>query len=242
MKYLKGLFVNAWKIYFFLVVLLSLILLYPLYFILLRKEAYFGAGFRLIRVHARFILIMIGVIPKRIGTPPPNNQSYIYCPNHSSYLDILLLYACMPNYFVFLGKKELGEVPVFNIFFKRMNILIDRSNPKASHNSIMRVLKLMGKGGSVVIFPEGTIPISAPEMKAFKNGAFRVALECKAPIVPISFPNNANLLEDSWSFFAKAGPGRARMLIHDAINLDELGEQDLISLREKTREIIQSGL
>lgn len=243
MKVLKGILGNIYKVYFFLVVAISLILLYPAYFILLNKEKYFQSGFKLVRFQARLILFLVGVRYEVHGKiSNDQNISYIICPNHSSYLDILMLYAVFPHYFVFLGKKELGSIPIFNIFFKRMNILVDRANPKAAHTSIVKACERMAKGDNVVIFPEGTIPPTAPKMKAFKNGAFRVALQLKIPIVPVSFVNHVELLEDKFTFFAKCRPGKSRVYIHEPIYINERAPQDLVALREHCKQIIASKL
>jgi len=243
MNWLKGIVGYLWKIYFLLVVMITLLLLYPAYLILLQNERYFPLGFRLIRFQAKLILLLIGIRREVEGDIPNDlSTSYIICPNHSSYLDILMLYAALPNYFIFLGKKELGSVPIFNIFFKRMNIPIDRSNAKAAHSSIMKACEEMGKGHNVVIFPEGTIPETVPEMKAFKNGAFRVALQLNIPIVPVTFSNNYLLLEDNWKFGARSKPGKSNVFIHKPILIDEDQPQDLVSLREATKKIIASKI
>ena len=49
----------------------------------------------------------------------PFNQSYIICPNHKSYLDIVLMYLIIPHDFAFIGKSELLRWPVIRFFFKR---------------------------------------------------------------------------------------------------------------------------
>lgn len=205
-------------------------------------EPYFDFGFKVVKRQSRFLLFMAGIRPQVIGTIPMDGRTYILCPNHTSYIDILILYAVYPHYIIFLGKKELGKVPLLNIFFKRMNILIDRVNAKASHESINQVVKEMKKGRSVVIFPEGTISKIAPTMRPFKNGAFRVALENKIPIIPISFPKNFALLEDSFKWTAKCGPGKAPVVIHAPVEVEAYKQKDLIPLREEVREIILSKL
>ncbi len=243
MKWIKGLLGYIWKIYFFLVVLLTIVLLYPIFFILLQNEKYFGTGFKLMRIQARSILFLIGIRVEVIGKIPNDRSiSYLICPNHSSYLDILVMYAALPNYFIFLGKKELGSVPLFNIYFKKMNILIDRENAKAAHSSINKACEEMGKGRNVVIFPEGTISKTVPKMRAFKNGAFRASLQLSLPIVPITFKDNYKLLEDSWEFMAKSGPGKSRVYIHPPIFINKEAPQDLLTLREETRKTIASQI
>lgn len=222
---------------------ITLLLFYPIYYFLLLNEKYFETGFQLIRFQSKLILFMVGVFPQVEGSiPNDQNTSYIICPNHSSYLDILLLYHCLPHYFVFLGKEELGKIPIFNIFFKKMNILINRSNAKSAYESIKKACERIEKGNNIVIFPEGTIPNTVPKMKPFKNGAFKVAKELGIGIIPISFCDNYKLLEDSMKFDAKCGIGKARVVIHPPILAHEHSEFDLVSLREKTKAIIASKL
>jgi len=242
MKLVKGIFGFLWKIYFLLVVLITIIILYPTFFVLLQNEKYFQTGFKLIRWQAKCILFFVGIRKKVVGNIP-NDQStnYIICPNHSSYLDILLLYASFPNYFIFLGKKELGNVPLFNIYFKKMNILVDRTNPKSAHQSIAKACEEMEKGSNLVIFPEGTIPKSVPQLKPFKNGAFRVSMQLKMNIIPVTFKDNYRLLEDSWSITARSRPGLSRVYIHEPIEVKE-EEWDLLTLREETKKRIASKL
>ncbi|MEQ8910513.1 MAG: lysophospholipid acyltransferase family protein [Vicingaceae bacterium] len=243
MKAIKGILSNVYKLYFFLVVVLTLLLLYPAYFILLNQEKYFKKGFHLLRFQAKLILFLVGIRKEVHGTVPNDEKvTYLICPNHSSYLDILMLYATFPHYFVFLGKKELGSIPVFSIFFKRMNILVDRGNAKAAHQAISQACEVMKKGDNVVIFPEGTIPESAPELKAFKNGAFRVAKQLDIPILPVTFVNHVELLEDKWTFMAKCRPGKSTIYLHEPISRESIQSQDLVALREQCKSVIASKL
>jgi 1-acyl-sn-glycerol-3-phosphate acyltransferase len=242
MKIVKAIFAYAWKIYFLLVVMLVILILYPIQLVLLSNEKYFQKGFTLIRFQANAILFLIGVRKEIHGNIPNDSKtSYIICPNHSSYLDILLLYAAFPNYFIFLGKKELGSVPIFNIYFKKMNLLVDRANPKAAHKAIANACEKLRNGTNLVIFPEGTIPTTTPQMKAFKNGAFYAAAETNTAIIPITFKDNYKLLEDNWSFFSKTGPGKSRVYIHPPI-FPKNGDVDLLTLRDETRLAIESRL
>jgi len=243
MKWIRGLLGLVWKLYFLAVVFITLIILYPVYLILLNDEKYFHKGFRLIRIQAKIILFFVGVRKKVFGSIPNDaSTNYLICPNHSSYLDILLLYASFPNYFIFLGKKELGNVPVFNIFFKKMNILVDRKNAMAAHQSLIKACERMEKGSNLVIFPEGTIPDSAPKLKAFKNGAFRISIQLNIPIIPVTFKDNYRLLEDSWKLSSKSKPGLSRIYIHEPVYPNVEGKSELLTLRQITKDRIASKL
>lgn len=225
-----------------LIIALTVIILYPITYILLMNEKYFHIGFHFVRFQAKMVLFLSGFFKKvdfQAALPAP---PYIICPNHSSFLDIFLTYAIFPDYFLFMGKKELGSVPVFNIYFKKMNILVDRANPTSAHKAFIRAGEEIKKGHGIVVFPEGTIPKTAPHMKAFKNGAFRLAIENEVPIVPVTFKNNYQLMQDSFKFGAKARPGIAKVIVHPAFNTKGLTAQDLVNLRQEVRKTIESEL
>jgi 1-acyl-sn-glycerol-3-phosphate acyltransferase len=232
-----------WKVYFILVLVSILILLYPIYFILLNDEKFFGLGFKVMRFQARIVLFLVGIWPRieQLEATLPNGP-FIICPNHTSYLDILLLYRLFPKYFIFMGKQELGQVPVFNIFFKKMNILVDRKSVTGSVRALGESGKAVDKGHRVVIFPEGTIPHNAPEMRNFKNGPFKLAISKALPIVPVTFVNNYVFLQDGAFFKRNGRPGRPKVVIHPAVKTTGMTEADLVSLRNTVHDIIKEPL
>ncbi len=243
MKWAKAAVQLLWKIYLAAVLRISLLLLYPIYLVVLNFDSQLERGFKLTRFHAKLILFFTGIRTSVKGSIPRDNEvSYIICPNHSSYLDILLLYAVFPHYFVFMGKKELGKIPLFKLFFKKLNILVDRQNPKGAHEAILQASERLQNGTNVVIFPEGTISKIAPRLRPFKNGAFKISTRLGMPIVPVSFLDNYRLLADSAKFGASSRPGKARVVIHDPIYPNANSEDDLLILREKCREAIASAL
>ncbi len=168
-------------------------------------------------------------------------QPCIYCANHSSYLDIVVSYLVIPNFFVFMGKQELDRAPLFRIFFKEMNILVNRENNKSSHRAFMRAGADIDMGQAVFIFPEAGIS-SNGKLRGFKNGAFKLAIEKQVPIVPITFLNNWKLLQNGGYFKATGKPGVSRIVVHPPVSTIGMDENDLISLRTKVYDIIQNEL
>ena len=55
----------------------------------------------------------------------------MFIANHTSMLDVMLMLYTVKNPFVFVGKKELVNIPVFGFFYKRVCILVDRNNPRS---------------------------------------------------------------------------------------------------------------
>ena len=166
----------------------------------------------------------------------PKNGPYIICSNHTSYLDIVLMYRVFSDYFIMMGKGEIENWPFFRVFFTSgMNILVYRNNNKKAHNSIQLAKEKIDQGNNVVIFPEGGIYDHAPQIKGLKNGAFKLAIEKQVPIVPITFETNWKLLQGTSFFEGKAGPGECRVHIHEFINTEGLTLSDLPDLRTKVR-------
>jgi len=243
MKKLKEILGGFWKIYVFLWFTLLLLALYPLYLAFLLTEKHFNKGFNLLRFHTGLLMYLSGIfISVKNRHYIKKGQAYVITPNHSSFLDIIILYQTFTQYFVFMGKKSLATVPVFNIFFKKMNIPVDRRSARDGKRSMDRCGKELEKGHSVVMFPEGTISAKVPELLKFKNGAFKLAIEKQVPIIPITFFTNYKRLEMAGLFSGKAGPGVAKAVIHEPIPTTGMTEDDISALRDKVFKIINEEL
>jgi len=168
-------------------------------------------------------------------------KAYVFCPNHTSYLDIMLIYIAIPNYFHTIGKAELRRVPLFRKFFDRMNIPVNRKSKLDSHRAFLRAGDDLEKGISITLFPEGTIHHHGPCMGRFKNGPFKLAIERQVPIVPITFLNNWILIPDDYKRSA-GGPGIAKVILHEPIETKGMNINDLDTLKAKVFQTIDEPL
>jgi len=243
MKYLLIIPRTLWKIVFVLNFMLGLIILYPIFYLLLSKKEWFPKAFWLKRFWARWILFVPKLFVKIKRETPSKALPYpcVYCANHASYLDIVLNYLVVPHYFVSMGKQELNKAPLFRIFFKEMNILVNRKSNSGSHKAFIRAGQEIDKGHNVFIFPEGGIS-SSGKLLNFKNGAFRLAIDKQVPIVPITYLNNWKLLQNGGFFKALGGPGISKIIVHAPISTAGMTENDLVPLRTKVRDIIYNEL
>lgn len=243
MKYLLIIPRSLWKIGFVLNFVLGLIILYPIFYFLLSKKKWFPKAFQLKKFWARWILFVPGIAVKIKRETPAQTLPYpsVYCANHASYLDIVLNYLAVPHYFVSMGKQELNKAPLFRIFFREMNILVDRKSNSGSHKAFIRAGQEIDKGHNVFIFPEGGIS-SSGKLLNFKNGAFRLAIDKQIPIVPITYLNNWKLLQNGGFFKACGRPGISRVIVHAPIPTIGMTENDLVPLRTRVREIILNEL
>lgn len=214
-----------------------------MFIILLSRESWFKHAWRLKKVWAHWILFTTGLrYSIRQQGKIERDRAYILVANHASYLDILTANIAFPNYFHFMGKAELRRIPMFGIFFRKMNISVDRSSRTDSHNAYKRAREDLRKGISLAIFPEGTIPPCTPELGPFKSGAFRLALEMQVPLVPVTFLDNWRLFPDQHGERLLLRPGLSRIVIHEPISSRGMTEADLPGLRTRVRTIIENEL
>lgn len=145
------------------------------------------------------------------------SQNYIICPNHTSILDISILNDVVPPNFSFMGKVELLSNPVTRIFFKTIDIAVDRNSKVSSFKAFKQGDTLIKDGKSLVIFPEGKIDDEyPPTMHPFKAGPFRLATDNNKAILPVVIHNAWELLWDDGSRFGMK-PGTIYLSILDPI-------------------------
>ncbi|HMN04797.1 MAG TPA: lysophospholipid acyltransferase family protein [Flavobacteriales bacterium] len=230
------------KLWFALVFGSSMVLLYVPFRILLHKPSRYPAAFKLMKAWGHF-LAWAGMVPLKVQReqplPPP---PYIVCINHASYLDIIHAFCLLPDYFLFMGKHELLEWPLFNIFFKDMHIAVNRGNGVEAARALMKAGMAVDQGSAVSIFPEGTISPDAPRMLPFKDGAFRLAVKKQVPVVPITFLDNWYLFGDPEKPLSWGRPGVARAVVHAPIPTAGLGAADVDALRQHVFEAIEAPL
>jgi 1-acyl-sn-glycerol-3-phosphate acyltransferase len=152
------------------------------------------------------------------------------------------MYTIIPDFYLFLGKSEILHWPIIKIFFKGMNIPVERGSIRASREAQQLADKKLKAGKCLMIYPEGGIFKGAPKLSSFKNGAFKLAIENSVPIVPVTFLNNWKLMGDSSMLWDPARPGVAKAIIHESIATSHLNEKDLVALRNQCGETIEAPL
>ncbi len=234
---------KTWRVLFFLNGAMVFFILFPAIYISLLRESWFPFAFRLKKTVARFMIFNTGISYRvHFKGTLDRKKPYVYCPNHTSFLDIILSYLVIPQYFHFVAKGELKKVPLFNVFFRRMDIAFDRGSLRDSHRAFVRAASDIDKGISIAIFPEATIPEHAPRLRHFKNGPFRLAIDKQVPIVPVTFKNNWRILPDGRKGKKGGRPGRAEIIIHAPVETTGMGENDVSLLRSRVFEVIDAEL
>ncbi|WP_303754435.1 1-acyl-sn-glycerol-3-phosphate acyltransferase, partial [uncultured Alistipes sp.] len=124
-------------------------------------------------------------------------KSYVIVINHRAMIDIPALYF-LPLNFRWVSKREVFRIPFFGQFLKiHGDICIDRGRAAEAMEQLLDEGRLwLGRGASVAIFPEGTRSKDGT-VHRFKAGAFTLAREAGAEILPVVLDGTASLIRPS---------------------------------------------
>jgi 1-acyl-sn-glycerol-3-phosphate acyltransferase len=163
----------------------------------------------------------------------------VFMANHLSFLDGPLLYYLIPQVVRVIPKKEIFRIPIIGWAMRFVGFVpVDRKGLKSGRRSIEQATQLIKtKGYSYLIFPEGTRSRTG-EMLSFHRGAFFLAINSNAPIVPITIEGTYDLMPKGSTQVKK---GRVRVTFHKAVSVNGLGEKDMPDLMEDVRARIRSG-
>lgn len=228
----KWIFVIPWFI--LLTVVFGTLAIVSSYFVSARKAAFTGVVWAKLTALAAVMRISIH---GRQNIDP--TQSYVIVVNHQSAMDIIALYGWLGIDFRWVMKQEIRKVPFLGYACYRVgHIYIDRKNKIAAIESLEAAKEKVINGTSVLFFPEGTRTESS-ELKPFKKGAFKMALDLGLPILPITLNGTDRIMPAKT---LNLMPGKVDMAIHPAISTTGMQEEDIEVLMQKSFEAIGSAL
>lgn len=144
---------------------------------------------RIMTKWARRLLRLIGVTTKVIGIeniPKKGERPVIVMCNHSSLYDIPIAINALDTSFRFVAKRELFRLPIFGAAIRRAEFVsIDRKNKEQALKDLDDAKAKMLDGITLWMAPEGTRSKDG-KLSKFKRGAFHIAIDTKALIVPIA--------------------------------------------------------
>lgn len=112
------------------------------------------------------------------------NRPVFVIGNHSSFVDIPIVFLSIQKTIGFVAKKTLGRIPFLRFWMTRIGcVLIDRSSGNAAV-AIRKAIAERGQGARIFIFPEGHRSKDG-KLGSFKSGAFRFAAENDGIILPL---------------------------------------------------------
>ncbi len=140
-----------------------------------------------------------GFTVRWMGSEPDTNQR-VYFANHTSHLDAVVLWSCLPSTLRQLTRPVAAQDYWGGSKFRRFlarsfnAILIDRKQIKVHQSPVELMLREIGNIYSLIVFPEGSRAVDG-EMGEFKSGLYYLAK--KRPdleLIPVYMDNLNRIL------------------------------------------------
>ena len=191
---------------------------------------------RCIRQWARTSLALAGLRVHIEGQERINPQNtYIFMPNHASFLDTLLALAYIPCNFRNIIKEEVFSIPLLGLVLRRSGeIALDRKNPWKALRSLRRSADLLKKGISIVVFPEGTRSPNG-EIQEFKTALFILPIRSRISVAPVRIEGTFRALKRGTILL---NPVPLKLTFYDPIPADSFEVRDRDIYAEKVRRVL----
>ena len=164
----------------------------------------------------------------------------IIAANHQSYFDIWALIAGLPASVRFIAKQELANIPMLSMGMRAAgHVLIDRDRARSARETLREAGgRMRADELTLVLFPEGTRSRDG-RLGRFRRGAFALALETPAPLVPAALDGGHRVYPPGAK---RVRPGTITVRLGPAIRVEGTEPTDKKTLMRKTRAAIEAML
>jgi 1-acyl-sn-glycerol-3-phosphate acyltransferase len=145
----------------------------------------------------------------------PRTGAAIIAPNHKSFWDSFFVAVATPRHLRFMGKSELFEGPWGRLLVRLGAFPVRRA--QADQDALETARQILGQGGLLALFPEGTRVRDPDSLGAPRRGAGRLALETGAPLVPAALSGTDRLFAGPFP-----RPKRVQVAFAEPIAVSEL--------------------
>lgn len=165
------------------------------------------------------------------GTLEHESGPYVYVANHSSPFDIAALLLARPD-LTFVAGADLFRTPLLAGAMRALGTIpVDRRSGRGVRLHVPA--RQVSPGLSLAVFPEGGIA-PAGERRSFRHGAFALAIELRATVVPVAIHGSSRVLPPRSRLGVR--PGRVVVEILDSMHTDELRLDDRASLANRAQQ------
>jgi 1-acyl-sn-glycerol-3-phosphate acyltransferase len=169
---------------------------------------------------------------------PDDRKPYVFVANHQSNADAFLV-AMVPWEMKWLSKKSIFDIPLLGWMMRVAgDVQIERGDKESARKAIAEMRERLGRKLSVLIFPQGT---RSPDgtVGAFRDGAFRLAIEAGVDVVPLAVAGTAESLPKGSIAFKKTA---ATVTVLPPVSTKGLMVDDAPALAEKVRSQIARAI
>ena len=185
------------------------------------------------RAWARMILKGTGVKVRVLHPERFSSGSVVIAPNHASFYDILVLFDVLPMRFAFLAKRVLFRIPILGWSMAAAGFIpVDRGRHRRGTETIDTALKRLGRGSSVILFPEETRTRTG-ELLPFKTGAAVLGIRSGLPLQPVGIAGTFGILRRGGFTIT---PSEVTLAVGEPIPVEGLDIRDRTALTDTLRE------
>jgi 1-acyl-sn-glycerol-3-phosphate acyltransferase len=152
----------------------------------------------------------------------PRRGGVCFVSNHGSVFDIVLLMRYTGRSIGFVAKKELGLIPLLNLWiFVLGGLFIDRKNIRKALKTINKGVARIKAGAAMLIFPEGHRS-RGQGLLPFHPGSLKLATQSEAIIVPVAITGSHDVFEKNY----RVNPVPLRIVFCPLINTADIPVTD----------------
>jgi 1-acyl-sn-glycerol-3-phosphate acyltransferase len=162
----------------------------------------------------------------------------IFMANHVSNLDPPILLPMLPFRTAFFIKRSLIKIPILGLGMRLGDFIpVDRDGRvESARESVEVANRVLASGVNISTFPEGTRSRSG-KLMPFKKGAFFLAMESGAPVIPISIWGSEQMMTKG---SLRIKPGTAHLTFHPPLYPQQFATRE--QLAAAVRAAITSAL
>ena len=166
-----------------------------------------------------------------------DGKTYVLVANHQSLWDIMVLYGLNKPY-KWVSKESIFKIPFIGYNMKLNEyVTIKRGDIKSVKEMMNTCKNWLKQGASIMIFPEGTRSEDG-ELQEFRDGPFKMASDCKVPVIPIVVDGTHELLPKGSMLLKFDGNIKVRIL--PPVYPENFA--DVKKLRDHVRDIMSAEL
>ena len=205
MKIFKEIFGRIWATWALIVFAITMLILMIPFFLF----CYFRKDPEKTRIFIAMSRIWMNVFLTLVGCPLSvkgrknfkPGETYIVVCNHNAFLDVPVSCPYIPGGNKTIAKIEISRVPLFGLIYRTGSVLVDRKSEASRRESYNKMKEVLAMGLHMSIYPEGTRNTSNEPIKAFHDGAFRLAIDTQKKIIPTLIFNTRKAMPANKTFF-----------------------------------------
>ena len=210
MKVIREIFARIWALWALVVFTATMVFFFIPFLLFCYNLPEPRRSHRYIRFLRAWMWVFLGAIgcPVRVRGREhfEKGKNYVVVCNHNSLIDVPVSTPSIPGGNKTIAKAEMAKIPVFGLLYKTGSVLVDRTSDQSRKQSFSRMKNVLAMGLHMCIYPEGTRNRTAEPVKAFHNGAFRLAAETDTPIIAGLIFNSRKVLPAGKFFYAMPHP------------------------------------